>query len=169
MAGFVTFTTRYARDIGLETSWPVFLLFAAIVLGIRGFAPWLPDRLGHRRAAYVALTFGAIGLVTIGTWASPLGLFAGAAVFAFGASFAFPALAALVTDTVPRAERGAALGTFSAVLDLAFGTGPIVLGVVADAAGYGRMFLVAAALAGVGLIVLRLTRPRDRPALAPAT
>jgi MFS family permease len=168
MGGFVTFTTRYARDIGLETSWPVFLLFATIVLGIRGFAPWLPDRLGHRRAAYVALTFGGIGLVTIGVWASPLGLFAGAAVFAFGGSFAFPALAALVTDTVPRAERGAALGTFSAFLDLAFGAGPILLGVVADAAGYGRMFIVAATLAGVGLIILRLTRPRERAVIATA-
>ena len=161
MGGYFSFTTRYAtNDLGLDVSWPVFALFAAIVIGFRSSMPWMPDRLGHRTAAYTALIFDTIGLATIALWATPVGLFVGTAIFAFGVCFAFPALSAMVTGSVPRAERGAALGTFSAFLDLAFGVGPVALGVVATLAGYGPMYLVAAGIAAAGLGLLRLTRPR---------
>jgi MFS family permease len=161
MGGFFSFTTRYATiDLGMTVSWPAFLLFAGIVIGFRSLMPWMPDRLGHRTAAHVALIFDAIGLAIIALWAAPAGLFIGAAIFAFGVSFAFPALSAMVAGSVPRAERGAALGTFSAFVDVAFGVGPVVLGLVAQAAGYGPMYASAAAIAASGLVLLWFTRPR---------
>jgi MFS family permease len=161
MGGYFSFTTHYAiNDLGLDVVWPAFALFAAIVIGFRSLMPWMPDRLGHRTAAYTALVFDTIGLATIALWAAPPGLFVGTAIFAFGVCFAFPALSAMVTGSVPRAERGAALGTFSAFLDLAFGVGPVALGLVATIAGYGPMYAVAAAIAAAGLVLLRLTRPR---------
>lgn len=161
MGGYFSFTTQYAiNDLGLDVVWPVFGLFALVVIGFRSLMPWMPDRLGHRTAAYTALVFDTIGLATIALWAAPAGLFVGTAIFAFGVCFAFPALSAMVTGSVPRAERGAALGTFSAFLDVAFGVGPVVLGLVATLAGYGPMFVVAAAIAAAGMGLLRLTRPR---------
>lgn len=161
MGGYFSFTTQYAtNDLGLDVVWPVFALFAAIVIGFRSLMPWMPDRLGHRTGAYTALTFITFGLATIALWAAPAGLFVGTAIFAFGVCFAFPSLSAMVTGSVPRAERGAALGTFSAFLDLAFGVGPVVLGLVATLAGYGPMFAAAAAIAVAGLVLLRLIRPR---------
>jgi MFS family permease len=169
MGGFFAFSADYARGIGLPVAWPVFLLFAAIVIGFRSLAPWMPDRLGHRRAATLALTFDAIGLGIIALWGSPPGLFLGTAVFAFGVCFAFPALSAMVTASVPRAERGAALGTFSAALDLAFGLGPIVLGFVASVSGYRPMYGIAAVFALAGLALLWLTRARPLPAPGTAT
>jgi predicted MFS family arabinose efflux permease len=61
-----------------------------------------------------------------------------------------------VRGTSPH-ERGAVLGTFTAFVDLAFGAGPVTLGFVAEAAGYGATFVTAAGiiLAGFFLLVVR--------------
>jgi MFS family permease len=167
MGGFFAFVPLYTRDLGLDGSRFVFLLFAGIVIAFRSLAPWIPDRLGPWRAASVALSFETAGLVLIALWAQPAGLFVGSAVFAFGVSFAFPALSAMAVAAVPRAERGAVLGTFSAALDLAFGVGPIALGAVATLFGFAGAFLAAGVIASAGLVLLIATRgTAHRPLVA---
>jgi MFS family permease len=159
MGGFFSFGKLYADSLGMDGAGPVFATLAVIVIVFRSLMPWMPDRLGARRAASIALTFNAAGMVVIGLWTDPAGFYAGTAVFAFGVCFAFPALSTLTTLTVPPAERGAALGTFSAFLDLAFGAAPVLLGFVAEANGFGAVFLVSAAVAASGLVLLAATRP----------
>jgi MFS family permease len=83
-AGFTAFVALYARDLGLDGAGTVFLLFSVIVVGIRTFGRRLPDRLGSKRASGSALVLLAAGLLTIGVWNSPAGLFAGTVVFAAG-------------------------------------------------------------------------------------
>lgn len=51
---------------------------------------------------------------------------------------------------VQPSERGAALGTLSIFLCLAFGGGPVLLGFVADAANIPAAFLVGAVVAACG-------------------
>jgi hypothetical protein len=46
MAGFLTFVPLYALDLGMGGSRVVLLLFAAVVVGIRGVGARIPDRLG---------------------------------------------------------------------------------------------------------------------------
>jgi MFS family permease len=159
MGGFFAFGKLYADSLGMDGAGPVFATLAVIVIVFRSLMPWMPDRLGARRAASIALTFNAAGMVIIGLWTDPAGFYAGTAVFAFGVCFAFPALSSLTTLSVPSAERGAALGTFSAFLDLGFGAAPVLLGLVAEANGFGAVFLVSAAVAASGLILLAATRP----------
>jgi MFS family permease len=159
MGGFFAFGKLYADSLGMDGAGPVFATLAVIVIVFRSLMPWMPDRLGARRAASIALTFNAAGMVIIGLWTDPAGFYAGTAVFAFGVCFAFPALSTLTTLSVPPAERGAALGTFSAFLDLAFGAAPVLLGFVAQAAGFGAVFLASALAAASGLLLLAATRP----------
>jgi MFS family permease len=166
MGGFFAFGKLYADSLGMEGAGPVFATLAVIVIVFRSLMPWMPDRLGARRAASIALTFNAAGMVIIGLWTDPAGFYAGTAVFAFGVCFAFPALSTLTTLSVPPAERGAALGTFSAFLDLAFGAAPVLLGFVAQAAGFGAVYLASAAVAAAGLLLLAATRPMRAAATA---
>lgn len=166
MGGFFAFGKLYADSLGMDGAGPVFATLAVIVILFRSLMPWMPDRLGARRAASIALTFNAAGMVIIGLWTDPAGFYAGTAVFAFGICFAFPALSTLTTLSVPPRERGAALGTFSAFLDLGFGAAPVLLGFVAEANGFGAVFLVSAAVAASGLILLAATR---RPVRSVAT
>ena len=67
-----------------------------------------------------------------------------------GVAFATPALFTAIFATARPSERGAASGTASAAIDLAFGAGPILLGLVAQARGIPTTFAVGAGIALAG-------------------
>ena len=159
MAGFFAFLPLYGPSVGLPRVDLIFVLLSGIVIAVRLFGARLPDVLGPRRAATGSLTLVAAGLSVLGLWRSTAGVVAGTAVFALGISLAFPALLSMAVKDVPASERGAVVGTFSASVDLAFGFGPMALGVVAALAGHAGTFLASAVVAGAGLLLLAWTRP----------
>jgi MFS family permease len=167
-AGFNAFVALYARELGLAGAGWVFFLYSAIVVGIRIFGRRLPDQLGAKRASGAALALLSTGLLTMGLWNDPIGLYVGTAIFAVGTALAFPALLTLAVDRADVAERSAVIGTFSACIDVGFALGALSLGGVAAAAGYSGVFVVAAfaSLAG-GLVLARIpTQLRVRTAEA---
>jgi MFS family permease len=163
LSGFMTFMPLYALELGLSGSRFVFVVYSSIVLSIRSLGARIPDRLGARTSARLALSATAAGMALIGTWRSPAGLFTGAAVFAVGQALAFPALMTIAVRGATVAERGAVVGTFTAFFDLAFGLGAVTLGGVAAALGYQGTFLAAALVAVGGLAVLLRAPPPGRP------
>lgn len=162
MAGFFAFTPLYVEELGLSDSRFVFLLFSGVVLLIRGFGAKIPDRLGPGRAARSALVASAVALLVIGTFDTTPGLLIGTAILGVGVALAFPALMTMTVASAPPAERGAAVGTFSAFVDLAFGVGPLTLGFVAEAAGLRSVYFAAAGVAFLGLVMLAVRRQRRR-------
>jgi len=159
-AGFNAFVALYARKLGLTGAGVVFLVYALVVVSVRIFGRHIPDRLGPRRAATLALCLLAIGLFTIALWGTVAGLYSGTVVFALGTALAFPSLMTIAVDAAPETERSSVVGTFSAFADVGFGLGAISLGAVASVAGYEGVFVVGgiAALGGlVALARLRLT------------
>jgi predicted MFS family arabinose efflux permease len=164
MAGFLTFVPLYAMDLGMDGSRAVLLVFAGIVVGIRSVGARIPDRLGSARATRMALALSAAGLALMGTWRSPAGLLAGAAVLAVGIALLTPAVMALAVEGAPPGERASVIGTTSAFLDLAFGLGPAALGFVAAAVGRPGTFLAGAAVAAAGWVLVVATRLGRRDA-----
>src|SRR5215217_7797931 len=153
MAGFLAFVPLYAPEVGMGGSRMVLLLFAGIVVGIRGLGARIPDRLGPAPATRAALALSAAGLAAMGVWQAPAGLVAGTAVFAVGVALLTPAVLTLAVEAAAPGERGAVLGTTSAFLDVALGLGPAALGLVAAAAGRPGAFLAGAAVAAAGLFL----------------
>ncbi|HEX2050091.1 MAG TPA: MFS transporter [Actinomycetota bacterium] len=168
LSGFNTFVPLYALDIGLPGSDVVFVVYSSIVLALRSLGARIPDRLGAAATARWALGVSALGLAVMAAWDRPGGLYGGAALFAVGQALAFPALMTLAVRGAAAHERGAAVGTFTAFFDLAFGAGAASLGVVADALGYAGTFGAAAAIAVAGMaltpIAGRATAGRPAPA-----
>jgi MFS family permease len=158
MGGFLAFVPLYALDLGMAGAGLVLGLFSGIVVLVRSVGARIPDRLGAGRATRIALSLATVGLTVIGVWRSPAGLIAGTAVFALGVALFTPALFSLAVAGIPPDERGAVMGTTSAFLDLGFGLGPATLGFVAAAAGRGGTFLVGAAVAAAGLVLVIATR-----------
>jgi predicted MFS family arabinose efflux permease len=154
MAGFLTFVPLYALDLGMGGSRIVLLVFAAVVVGIRGVGARIPDRLGAARATRIALAASAAGLAVAGAWRTPAGLVAGTVVFATGIALLTPAVLTLAVEGVAPRERGAVIGTTSSFLDLAIGLGPAALGLVAATAGRPGTFLASAAVAAAGLLLV---------------
>ena len=153
-AGFNAFVALYARELGLSGAGWVFFVYSAIVISIRIFGRRLPDRLGAKRASGAALGLLATGLLTIGLWQTPVGLYLGTAVFAAGTALAFPALLTLAVDRAEVSERSSVIGTFSACIDVGFALGALSLGAVASVTGYSGVFVAAAFAAVAGAFVL---------------
>ena len=164
LASFVTFIPLYAREVGLDGSRMVFVSYSMIIILLRLFGARIPDRIGAPLSAKLALGIQAVGLAVIGLWATPVGLFAGTAVFALGHSLAFPALMTIAMRNAPPAERGAVVGTFTAFFDLSFGLGAVSSGVIAALLGYGGAFVASGfvALAGFLTLVFRGRRTNSR-------
>jgi MFS family permease len=153
-AGFNAFVAVYARELGLDGAAKAFLLYAGIVVTIRILGREIPDRLGARKASGLALGLLATGLLTIGAWHAPEGLYAGTAIFAAGTALAFPSLMTLAVAGAPETERGSVIGTFGAFADVGFALGAVSLGAVAAVAGYEGAFVAASAASLVGVLLL---------------
>ena len=151
MGGFFAFLAIYATsNLRLDGAGTVLLLFGLIVVTTRVAFAKLPDRVPPFRLATFALGLCASGLLVAGVVGSAIGLYVGAAILAVGVAFTTPAMFAAIFSRVGPSERGSASGTASLFIDLGFGGGPMLLGVISGAAGIPAAFVVAAVLASLG-------------------
>lgn len=168
-AGLGTFAALYARELGMDGAGVVFLVFSIVVVATRIVARKAPDRLGPKRASGTALLLISAGLLTIGIWNVPAGLYAGTVILAFGQALAFPALMTLAVNSAPATERSSVVGTFTAFTELGFAVGALSLGVIASHLGYGGLFIACAVGPLLGALLLtRLASPRPLPLPDPA-
>lgn len=165
MAGFLAFAALHARDLGMEGSGLVLLVFGMVVVGCRIVFARLPDRVPPFRLGAAALALVAVGSAIAAVVVNVPGFLIGAAVMGVGVAFITPALFGAIIGRVPAAERGSAMGTASAFIDLAFGGGPVLVGFVAGLATIPAGFGAAAAVALLGAAGTAVAiRPRPRTA-----
>lgn len=165
-AGFSAFVPLYVDDIGVDGTGVVFAEYAFAILFVRIFFARLPDKLGSIRGASLALTFQALGFVVLTAVATPAGLYTGTFVYSMGASMLYPALFPLVVDNAPENERSQSIATFTLFFDVSQGAGAFVLGIFVTLGNERWAFGAAAALAALGLVLLRAERRRESVASA---
>lgn len=109
--------------------------------------------------AYVL--FGSIALV-----ASPLLLYAGAALYAIGTGFREPAARGLVSQAAGPRQQGAVQGSSQSVQSLAMVLGPVLGGTLYTQAGQGAPYWLGAGVMGLAVLAVLLAVPalRSRPA-----
>lgn len=129
-------------------------VFSLTVVVARLAAGDLPDRLGGRRGAVVALCAQAAGLGVIAASASLAPAIVGACLAGFATSLMFPSLALMVLERVAPERRASAIGGFSAFLDAGVAASGPATGAFAAGAGFDVAFAVAAALAAAAAIAL---------------
>ncbi|RXZ50535.1 MFS transporter [Agromyces fucosus] len=161
IGGFLTFAALQAEAVGSVAASAPLLVYGGVVVVCRIVFARLPDRVPPLALGAAALVTIGIGLALIAAWASPIGLVLGTGVAAIGVAFSTPAFFGAIFATASPSQRGVASGTASAAIDLGLGLGPIVLGLVAHAAGIPWAFVVGAAVAAMGalwtLVLLRRT------------
>jgi MFS family permease len=153
-AGFSSFVPLLALEIDMPGSRFVFLTYALVIILVRSIGARIPDLVGGRRTASASAVVSAAGLVLIGFTGSEPWLIASAAIFGIGQSLCFPALLSLALAGASSSERSSVIGSFTAFVDVAFGAGPLTLGAVAQVGGLRSVFLVSAAMALAGLVLL---------------
>lgn len=162
MSGFFAFAVLHARDLGLDAWSVVLLAFGSVVVGCRTVFRSLPDRLPPLSLAAASLLLTGLGLLTIASVDSITGLFLGTALLGVGTAFITPAVFAAVFGMVDPSERGSAAATVSVFIDLGFGGGPMLLGLVAAGSGIPVAFAVAASVSVAGALLL-LVGARSTP------
>lgn len=171
--GFLAFVPLYADSLGLMVVGPLFLLCSGTVAAVRLVGARLPDRFGAVTIATAALLLVIVGLVAMGAWSTPAGLYASALLLAAGTAIFAPSMALAAVKGVAADERAQVMATFTLFLDLASAVGPAVLGLTAARGGFGVTFGTAAAAGVVALVLLRrwlaprLAVPRAVPAGSP--
>jgi MFS family permease len=163
MAGFLAFVPLHVLDIGMGGAGIVLAVFASVVVLIRSLGARLPDLLGHGRAIRSALLLSTAGLSVAATWQAPIGLVAGAVVLGVGIALLTPSVFAMAVADVPPNERGQVMATTSAFIDIAFGAGPLLLGLVAAAYGRPAVFVAGALVAALGWILMVTRQVGRRP------
>ncbi|HEX9891079.1 MAG TPA: MFS transporter [Actinomycetota bacterium] len=122
---------------------------------------WQAGALADSRGRKVVLVPALLalgGATALVGWVSSLALLVVTmVVLGVASGFSGVVPAAVVADVSPRGRSGTAVGAYRFAGDLGFVLGPLVAGVVADAAGFRSAFLVVAVpVALVGLLAARM-------------
>lgn len=128
--------TTYTDGIWVTSA---YLLAYAVPLLITGR---LGDRFGPKNVYLVGLTIFTLSSLWCGLTGSIESLIAARAVQGLGASLMTPQTMALITRTFPVARRGSAMALWGATAGVATLVGPILGGVLVDAAGWEWIFFI---------------------------
>jgi predicted MFS family arabinose efflux permease len=165
-----TFGALLFAERGWGAAWVAFTALSVAFILSRVFFGYLPDRVGGARVALVCVVVEALGQVLI--WLAPSAplVFVGAAITGVGYSLVYPGFGVEAVRLAPREAKGLAMGAFTAFLDLSMGVSSPALGLVANRAGLGSVFLVStvAVLAAAPVALRLLRRAAPGPARAPA-
>ncbi|MEE8353440.1 MAG: MFS transporter, partial [Dehalococcoidales bacterium] len=137
--------------------------YLVAMASLQPIAGKIGDRLGRRRLVLVGLAL--FGLVSLGAAVAPnlwlLLTFRG--LQGMAGALVIPSGTALVRDVVPAERRARAFGLIGAAAGVAAALGPLLGGVLIEAAGWRAIFYVNLALVGPALLLARRWLPRDAP------
>ena len=127
--------------------------FGALALTLivgRMFGGRIMDRTNRERIIFPCITTYILSMVLLAFSKSLPMFILVAVIWGIGSAFLFPALLAYTVERAG-AERGPAIGTFSAAGDLGIGLGSVIMGIVLRLTDYRTMFLCLALIAVINL------------------
>jgi MFS family permease len=152
------------RADGIGVDGIALTVFAAAFLIVRFAGSPLVDRYGGRVVAAWTVTVEIVALIGIALASGPVGASISTALAGVGLALIYPACVSLTLDRVRGLRPGVSMGVMTSFWDLGVMVAGPLGGLVAEQAGFGTAFLVAAGagLACVG-VLLRMPRPAGSP------
>ena len=134
----------------------------------RPFTGRVFDRRGADVLVYPGIALFAAGTVALGFAQNAAVFLAAGAVVGLGYGLLFPSLQTLAIQSSPPERGGIATSTYFVLFDAGYGAGSYALGLVAAGGGYGRMYVVSAAIVSCSALLYYALHHRRRPAPAAA-
>ena len=161
LSGLTAFASLYFAARSWGHAGLVMTAFGIGFIAVRAVLGSLPDKIGGYRVALWSLIVEALGQALL--WVAPGELLAlgGALVTGLGCALVFPALGVEALKRVLPANRGSAMGAFVAFLDIAYGFAGPAAGFIAGLFGYATVYLLGAASAVLGGILVVTTGTRE--------
>lgn len=139
-----------SASVGAFTIGVVLATRALASILVRPFLAWAVARTGSRAAVFAGALAACAAGIALPLAPAPVGLaLLGSVLIGVGAGLAQPVSMVLVTEAVPSATRGAALGVRMAVNYAGLGSASFAVGVGVAALGFGPAFLLAGAAPAV--------------------
>ena len=168
-AGFgviATFITLFYDAKGWDGAAFALTLFSCAFVGTRLLFPNGINRLGGLNVAMICFSVEIFGLLLVGFAGEPWMAKVGTFLTGAGFSLVFPALGVVAVKMVPQQNQGSALATYTVFMDLSLGiTGPLA-GFVMAYAGVSVIYLAAAMLVCIALLMawqLKKRPPVEQP------
>jgi MFS family permease len=136
-------------------------IFAGAMFAGRSLGQVLGSRLSERALVGGGGVLAAIGLMLVAAAPVPAVALAGLATAGAGIALVAPALYARVGRLAGSRGRGAAIATLTFFAYMGFLVGPVLMGILAEAAGL-RVAMAALAVLGLGLAICGAIAFRDR-------
>lgn len=143
--------TAYER--GIEGFGLFFTVLAITSVGIRAGVGRISDLVGRKTVSMPAMLAVTAALVLLSGAGSLGALLLAGALWGLGTGSAHTALQSLVIETAPPSQRAATISIFTAASELGVGLGAVLLGAAGQFFGLPAMFLIAAGIVLVGLLV----------------
>lgn len=153
-SGIVSFISVYSHQLHLEkVSGYFFVVFAAVMLLSRPVTGKIFDLRGPNVIIMPSLFLFAAGLYLLSITQTGGMLLLAAALAGLGYSSLLPGFQTMAVDSADPHRSGHATATFFTLYDTGIALGTYSLGIIAGHAGFSTVYLVAA---GIGLLVLIL-------------
>jgi MFS family permease len=142
-SGLLTFISLYAKEIRLERAASFyFLVYSIIVLVSRPFSGRLLDVKGASYVVYPCLLFYAAGMLLFSQATLGITLLAAGVFLGLGYGNFISSAQAISIQGVPPHRLGLATTTYFIFVDLGFGIGPYLLGILVPLTGYRGLYLI---------------------------
>lgn len=165
-AGFgviATFITLLYDAKGWDGAAFTLTLFSTAFIGARLLFPNGINRFGGLNVAILCFSIEILGLLLVGFADTSLMAKVGTFLTGAGFSLVFPALGVVAVKAVPQQNQGSALATYTVFMDLSLGiTGPLA-GMVMAWAGVSVIYLAAAGLVMLALLLAWRLKKRPQP------
>jgi len=148
-----TFSQPFALEVGIENVRGFFLAYAATSLLMRVGLGAFADRAGRSRVAVGTLVIYALSVLFMAELQPGRLPWIGAA-FGIAHGLFYPAMNALALERAGDHERGKVMALFIGAFNAGWALGGLILGQLAEAAGYPAVFRISALGAALALALL---------------
>jgi len=156
----ITFLPTYALALGIKNIGLFFTVQAIFMVVTRLFMGKLADKYGSGKILIPALILMVISIILL-IWKPSFGFFIVAAILSgLGTGATLPILNSLTILLCPENRRGVANSMFFSAIDLGYGIGALIWGLVAEYIGFFTVFALSAGSMVVALLLFMLLMPK---------
>ena len=160
----ITFVPTFVQDAGLGSVSTFFLSYTATAVLTRVAAGGLSDSIGRRAVIRPALGLLAVSIAALAWVRSTLALAGAGLLFGTAQGLVYPTLNAFAVDQAEEGQLGRTQSLYNGAFNLGVTLGALAFGPVVHSFGHRRMFLCAAAMAGMALAIFSAGTRQPAPA-----
>lgn len=158
--GLASFLVLYAREQAIGNIGWFYVVSGTTSIFARPLLGKVSDRIGRGHALLTCFILQTCALVMLAFAANLFALIISGALYMLGLAMSSSTTLAIAMEQAKPERRGRAMATFSIALPLSNGVGALLCGSLVQWFGFFSMYLVLAALGGVGFLITIANRAR---------